>query len=107
MSVGEKNSRISPSRRPWNTAARNTRRCRGLNIISSLFLPTDSAEDPTFASAYIFLACAIHNQKRPVEEFRTYAETALRFAPIADIGVSASRREMVGRSSPCARCTLA
>ena len=25
MSVGEKNSRISPSRRPWNTPARNSK----------------------------------------------------------------------------------
>ena len=38
------------------------------------------AEDPSFASAYIYLACAIANQKRPVEEFRSYAETAFRLS---------------------------
>jgi tetratricopeptide (TPR) repeat protein len=38
------------------------------------------AEDPNFASAYIHLAFAINNQRRPVEEFRPYAETALRLS---------------------------
>jgi len=38
------------------------------------------AEDPNFASAYIHLAFAIANQRRPVEEFRPYAETALRLS---------------------------
>jgi tetratricopeptide (TPR) repeat protein len=35
------------------------------------------AEDPNFASAYMHLAYAIANQKRPVKEFRPYAEAAL------------------------------
>src|SRR6266508_224810 len=38
------------------------------------------AEDPEFASAYIHLAHAINNQRRPVEEFRPHAETALRLS---------------------------
>ena len=37
-------------------------------------------EDPNFASAYIHLAYAICNQKRPVEEYRSYLDTALRLA---------------------------
>jgi tetratricopeptide (TPR) repeat protein len=38
------------------------------------------AEDPNFASAYIHLAHAINNQKRPMEGFRPHAETALRLS---------------------------
>jgi tetratricopeptide (TPR) repeat protein len=38
------------------------------------------AEDPNFASAYMHLAHAINNQRRPAEEFRPYAETALRLS---------------------------
>ncbi|HEY6929233.1 MAG TPA: hypothetical protein VJA66_06120, partial [Thermoanaerobaculia bacterium] len=37
-------------------------------------------EDTNFASAYIQLAHAINYQKRPVEEFRPYAETAIRLS---------------------------
>jgi tetratricopeptide (TPR) repeat protein/predicted Ser/Thr protein kinase len=38
------------------------------------------AEDPAFASAWIHLAFALANQKKPLAEVRTYAETALRLA---------------------------
>jgi tetratricopeptide (TPR) repeat protein len=38
------------------------------------------AEDPDFASAYILLAWAIHNQTRPKDEFMPYASHAVRLA---------------------------
>jgi tetratricopeptide (TPR) repeat protein len=38
------------------------------------------AEDPTFASAWNHLAWTLRNQRRPLAEFRSYAETALRLA---------------------------
>jgi tetratricopeptide (TPR) repeat protein len=38
------------------------------------------AEDPNFASAYIHLAHAIHNQGRPLEDYRPHLESALRLA---------------------------
>ena len=38
------------------------------------------AEDPGFASAYIHLAWAMRNQGRPLEDWRSHAETALRLS---------------------------
>jgi tetratricopeptide (TPR) repeat protein len=38
------------------------------------------AEDPSFASAYIHVAHAIHNQGRPPQDYLPYAETAFRLA---------------------------
>jgi tetratricopeptide (TPR) repeat protein len=64
------------------------------------------AEDPAFASAYVLLAWAVHNQDRHEDEYRVYARRALELSETATVReryfIEGSYHQLMGQSEKAA-----